>query len=289
MRKDQHYYMAYHIFRSCGFPPAQAKTVAWACQYVDDCNPSNVEPFQVGQRMIFPTVTADYSFWASPTVQEQVYMPFHFIPGMKKDWLMKVVANGMIVRRIFLDSLRDRNGLFPRDAGYEWPENLYRVGIALHAYQDSFSHQGFSGFQDDRNSCYPWYHPVSAVPNVGHAEMRNTPDETDTQWSDPRNDARIDNGKRFCECSQLIAFMVSGRSITIPSGTGASFARRVRAIKTTYYGESFGYDADEWFDAAKKSSPQGYAHTDFAKFQRAAREHRQAVFAELLERKVVIE
>lgn len=70
------------------------------------------------------------------------------------------------------------------------------LGIALHALQDTFSHQGFSGWDEEKNSCYPWYYVQSAIPNVGHAEMLVVPDVVDRKWVDPRTDKGVNNRER---------------------------------------------------------------------------------------------
>jgi len=56
-------------------------------------------------------------------------------------------------------------------------DNPCRLGIALHSYADTWSHQNFSGLQEPWNSVYPWYNIFKSIaPNIGHAEAGHLPD-----------------------------------------------------------------------------------------------------------------
>jgi hypothetical protein len=75
------------------------------------------------------------------------------------------------------------------------PYQLHRLGIALHVYADTWSHQGFSGLQADINdvkniNVQNESHNNSFVrdaieffiPRVGHAETGHLPDEPYRDW-----------------------------------------------------------------------------------------------------------
>jgi len=115
--------------------------------------------------------------WSDRQVQLSVLVPFHFLPGddAESPW--------MTTR----DSRRAHALL--EAAG----DDPLRLGIALHTLQDTFSHETFSGWQEDLNSCFPWYFVKSALPNVGHAELRVVPDVVNYVWTDPRDGRRVDN------------------------------------------------------------------------------------------------
>jgi hypothetical protein len=108
--------------------------------------------------------------------------PFHFIPGKDQEYPWKTTPNNFRARRLV--NLAWKN------------EDLFQFGVALHGLQDTFSHQGFSGWCEPLNSCFPWYYLESALPNIGHAEMRVIPDVTNYAWTDPRNGKKIYNWKR---------------------------------------------------------------------------------------------
>ena len=94
--------------------------------------------------------------WGDRQIQLSVLVPFHFIPG--------------------------------NDPKHPW--------MTLHGLQDSFSHETFSGWREDLNSCFPWYFVKSGIPNVGHAELRVVPDVVNYVWTDPRSGKRVDNKLR---------------------------------------------------------------------------------------------
>jgi hypothetical protein len=105
------------------------------------------------------------------------------MPGEDPEWPWKTVANNKRAGLLVKEALESKNPL--------------RLGIALHTLQDTYSHQGFSGWREDRNSCYVWYAPLSAIPNVGHAEMRTAPDVVSEVWTDPRGEkTKVKNSDR---------------------------------------------------------------------------------------------
>ena len=81
--------------------------------------------------------------------------------------------------------------------------DIVQMGIALHVLQDTFSHQGFSGWNEKLNSCYPWYNPACVLPNVGHAELQAMPDIANYTWTDPRNGETILNQERVIEALKV--------------------------------------------------------------------------------------
>jgi hypothetical protein len=120
--------------------------------------------------------------WGDKQIQFTVLIPFHFLPGDDTDWEWKTTENSSRSRRLVQAAVRSKDPV--------------RLGIALHVLQDTFSHQGFSGWNEKRNSCYPWYYLKSSLPNVGHAEMMAIPDMVDRKWYDPRTNEEIRNWQR---------------------------------------------------------------------------------------------
>jgi hypothetical protein len=174
MQKDFHFYVTYALARKVGFGADDAATIGWADEYTDRQTKEDIYEVQ--------TQCPKVDRWDDPQIQFTVLVPFHFIPGDDSGWPWKTTQNSQRVRKLVKAA--------------EESQDLCRLGITLHALQDTFSHQGFSGWREDRNSCYPWYYLKSAVPNVGHAEMLAMPDMVDRVWHDPRTNQRIDNRKR---------------------------------------------------------------------------------------------
>jgi len=79
--------------------------------------------------------------------------------------------------------------------------NPFERGIALHALQDTFSHQGFTGTISKVNSCFAWDKPwYLALPDYGHTDMLRLPDMAGATWTDPRNGETVYNPVRAERC-----------------------------------------------------------------------------------------
>jgi hypothetical protein len=174
MQKDVHFYVTYAIARRIGIAVEAAERIAWADQFTDELTESDLHGIQ--------TQSAILGNWEDPQIQMSVLAPFHFVPGDDDENPWKTTADSTQAKDLVDAALEDGGDL--------------RLGIALHCYQDTFSHQGFSGWREELNSCYPWYSPVSSLPNVGHAEMRATPDIVSAVWTDPRTGETIVNKER---------------------------------------------------------------------------------------------
>jgi len=173
MQKDVHFYLTYALARNVGISDNDAEVIAWADQYTDDLTEADLHGIQ--------TQSAIVGNWADRQVQMSVLVPFHFIPGNDETHPWMTTRNNPKARKLVRLAVRN---------------NLFQFGIALHGLQDTFSHEKFSGWCEDLNSCFPWYYVESALPNVGHAEMRVVPDVINYVWTDPRDGQRIDNKLR---------------------------------------------------------------------------------------------
>ena len=113
-----------------------------------------------------------------------------------------------------ISQLHARIGELVRAKGYEQritdnitaalkTRNLFRIGIALHTYADSWAHQNFSGLLEDWNSV----EKRSPVPAIGHAQAFRKPDDPGLMWSDPRlvpANAHIVNRDRVLAAARMI-------------------------------------------------------------------------------------
>ena len=194
---DVHFYLTYALSRKVGISASDAKIIAWANQYTDELTQADLYGIQTQSDVL--------GNWGDRQVQLSVLVPFHFIPGNDRTHPWKTTRNNNRVRQLVDSALRKKNP--------------FQFGIALHGLQDTFSHEGFSGWREDLNSCYPWYYIQSGLPNVGHAELLVTPDVVNYIWTDPRDGRRIDNKKRTMSATKatydfLVQF--SGTIVTCP-------------------------------------------------------------------------
>lgn len=261
MKLDSHYYRTYALLLDVGYSRRQARTTAWANQFVDDCRADNYESFQIGQRTYHPIYTQDYSRWASPHVQQNIYVPFHFTPGLRLSRrgkgvnLFNVIERGRIVDDLLDLAIAEKDPYF--------------LGVAIHAFQDSFSHQGFSGLHEDWNGGRGW--PASLLPNIGHCEFGTTPDEIDETWE--RFGKEINNRQRFSDCFWQLWFKLGEDYENFPTRVlRHDVEDLIRAYKIEKY---------EIADDPEKLTPQEYKGSAFHKFQVAAFRFRQRVFEEI--------
>nr|MDA3800034.1 hypothetical protein [Kiritimatiellia bacterium] len=239
----------------------------------------------------------------------EVYKHFHFVPGDSKDRAalrkdgrfdaMKVTPGGSVVS-CMLDSAFSSG-------------NIYAMGIAAHAYCDSWAHQNFTCEWSSFNS-------EADMPSVGHMLELTKPDRIANVWHDRRLiDVVVVNRDRFldaavalfrklrvfvdpkCDVDVLEADALSLRE-DIDGAVGERddedvflgdrIARYKALALTREYGgeELVDYDKDEWFDAiVKHKVEQGrgygtarrvyfflrhYKKSDWFRFQQAVKRGR---------------
>ena len=169
MRKDVHFFGSFAIAKLIGMDDDEAQLIAWANQYTDERTKAIKGGIQ--------TQASPLGNWADKQIQATVIIPFHFIPGL--NWIV-TPGNETAVK-------------IAEDA-----ENFYELGIALHALQDTFSHQNFTGWEESHNALLKF--DAIFIPNIGHADMRTIPDLVDYEWTDYRTGEKVINKERALEC-----------------------------------------------------------------------------------------
>jgi hypothetical protein len=238
MNIDFHYYLTFFLAERAGFNrkiisgETEAEIVAYASQYVGDNDERQImgvlggriteadkdemkgvsllhteaDQFQnfpwtvrvrETQNFFRPIMTQTASRKAFlPIFQRDVFVPFHFLPGdLERIPEMRgrtnpdsTTPNSRNAVALLKDALESRN--------------LYGIGIALHTFADTWSHQNFSGYRDDWNAVRD-----SIIPDIGHAEVFMKPDVISEKWTDPRlreADQEIDNKDRAREAAKEI-------------------------------------------------------------------------------------
>jgi hypothetical protein len=158
MNIDFHFGYIYAVARLGGLDSGQAETVAHACQYIDDSTTNGILKFKNGESFErFAAAHKLFDFGANHNSEQDklVWTPFHFLPGGDGDTIEKkaickkdsAIAQEMIrtTLRRCLDKAKD-----PDSAG----NALHRLGVALHAYVDTWAHHDFSGFPSDHNKVH---------------------------------------------------------------------------------------------------------------------------------------
>ena len=193
-----HFYWTYLIAARAGFDPKTAHLIAYSAQYVDD-NTTQYEIYNENESGFMPDVLC-YRNYISQTKNIlkpgheliRIYPLFHFIPGdpfAESAWRVDGAMHWLNTTPNSENSQRILQAAF--DVG-----TPYRIGIASHAYVDTWAHQNFVGVFDDFNSMETMLGFVA--PNIGHADAGFQPDEINLMWSDDRLVAhRISNRDRF--------------------------------------------------------------------------------------------
>ncbi len=207
MQTDFHFYAVYALARAAGFKADDADVIAYSSEHTDDAKYDHALDFQNGGR--FQQILTAHQFLTpralNRTTCYRIWVPFHFLPGnLGVDFYERMVTRpgGAIAQRLIDDLL----------ASNIRPYALHRLGILLHCYADTWSHQNFLGvIRDNMNSVRKLKvqrMPASsfqnvmrslrkrvkeyAIPKLGHAQAGTIPDEPYREW-------RYENysGKKF--------------------------------------------------------------------------------------------
>lgn len=141
MQLDMHYYGTYAMARAAGLKKSVCKTIATASQFVDDnAARLNIEFQDCGRIDAEASAhhVSDVISNRDPEDQRQVWVPFHFLPGNK--------GNSFSERLVCRENSKIAQALVDHHLAHaNHPAAVCLMGVAAHAYADTFSHFGFSG------------------------------------------------------------------------------------------------------------------------------------------------
>jgi hypothetical protein len=221
MNRHFHYYAIRAIAKQAGFNEAEAETLAYASQYVDDATehkgiPIAKAPPEADDQHIAglfePVCTAhagiQYLAAGKKDVQRKVYIPFHFVPAKAYNgngpFDYRVAPGGefaLALLELGLGAIRDTQDI----DGTPRLRALIKTGIALHSYADTWSHQRFSGRRspedNDIQDRERWEKGefrglgfferavLDAMLDIGHAEAATMPDVSSLRWRYKHDDS----------------------------------------------------------------------------------------------------
>jgi hypothetical protein len=154
MQMDFHFGVTYILARLSGFSQNDSYKVAYSAQYVDDAIYDKSVLFDNGA-IFKPLCSAhkalDYRNFDKLS-DHFVWIPFHFLPGNfllkeneKKNYkfyeLVKCLPNSYLAKDMVNECIKSNKN----------KESLYRLGITMHVYADTWAHQKFSGIQHYSN------------------------------------------------------------------------------------------------------------------------------------------
>jgi hypothetical protein len=207
---DFHYYMIHTLANKAGFSHAEAHTIAFASQFIDDnvryedmtvINLPTIWYGDCAEGNVFkPVCTAhdDLMMVASgliPSVEKRTYLPFHFIPETAEGLTR---PDGRIARKVVDEAINSLKKAPPsqdiEDRRVRERE-LIALGIALHSYADTWAHREFTAYHEDKNSVEDfevktasgWVEGSSISGSrsplpVGHGRAGSCPDMSFLEW-----------------------------------------------------------------------------------------------------------
>jgi hypothetical protein len=263
MQKDFHYDIVYALAKEAGYENNESYIIAHSSQYVDDNTDREYSVFDshgefyvdfpetIGKSgdLYFPIITQAVDITAFElTIQRYVFSPFHFIPG-ENDVEINGKKNPLCTTRGCANAV----SLVKESVKNTDP---YSMGVALHTYADTWSHERFSAFHEDWNKVYKSV-LKSIPPNIGHAEVFSKPDEISLVWEDKRFKKKIDNRERaLMATEQIFNFINKGKAkwddIRPDLETfinAEDLNERIRLIKDKYP-KMEDYNEDKWLNEA---------------------------------------
>jgi len=235
MDTEFHYYMTGIVAKAAGFSEDEAKTIATASEYVDENDVClTIEDRSNGN---------EYKNYISQTMNiimpkqklMRIYPVFHFVPGEPmsrsayrcdgKMHLLNTTPGNEIADKLF-------------DLAFKSSEDtrLYRIGIATHAYADTWAHQNFVGWHDFFNDI-----SLDVKPNIGHANAELHPDWPAHRWEDVRLvDDQIDNTDRFLAAAKKMygkyKYYNKQRGVKVNASWKTIFGQLIQAMGASFSG-----------------------------------------------------
>ncbi len=199
-----HYYVTFLLAKQLGLDTPTSYKIAYSSQYIDDNTSYYLIRDLKNNQTYRNIITQSYNLLLSNDVLESIYLAFHFIPELDNNLSsnsncssrvdnnynkFNTIAGGSLARAMLRYAL--------------YSKNPYWIGIASHAFIDSWAHQNFTGTNDTFNSISPgvsYYeqNQLFTISKIGHMDALGYPDLVGKQWYDHRlRNCKINNNNRF--------------------------------------------------------------------------------------------
>ncbi len=281
MEKDMHYYGILYLATAAGYSPKDAQVIAYASQYVDDSTQD--QPIIIaGEAPFQPILTMNMlqAFFSQNPVFSEIQMealvPFHFLPTEPTNapgFSYVTQPNSKLADMLLQEAAKDHSAI-----------RFHRIGVALHTYADTWSHQMFSGRDSDEEngvvSCFQLIEGQKeeengylGLPAIGHAKVGHCPDYPYLHWTYEAHGETFerDNPSIFLEAaSRILARLADFRpggdrpwasvqpELRSLLGQGGDLKERCRGWKESVvlrglFGSSdseYDYEETKWFKEA---------------------------------------
>jgi hypothetical protein len=207
---SSHYYALLALCRSCGINKDISQKIAYASQFVDD---NKINCIYANNGFSIEDISTVHSYYKIKTFnyQSMIYnsVAFHFFPGAIEDSSIDFTH-----RLICKESPKELKYIIQKSIQSS-ECSAERLGMLIHIYADTYSHQGFSGLlskqNDIKKATTKNYIPLQSgifdaiksyikkkkivfnseknsnigdfIPAYGHAQVYNYPDIPYLEWS----------------------------------------------------------------------------------------------------------
>ena len=181
MNTEFHYWITGLIAKESGFSEEDAKTIAYSSEYIDENDVNFVIKNRSDKKDTYSNFISQTMNILKPKNKlMKIYPVFHFIPGepdaesaLRKDGkmhLLNTTPNSGNANEIMDQAFKSTQDIM-----------AYRIGIASHAFADTWAHQNFVGWYDYFNNI-----GLDPKPDIGHADAEHHPDYVSHRWVDNR-------------------------------------------------------------------------------------------------------
>ena len=303
-----HYYITFILSRKAGYSKEDAYKIAYSSQYTDDNKNHYYVNYKDGGHFL-NAISQTMDITKPSRKRQKIYPLFHFIPGGGQ--AEETCGLDCGDKKCFVTIPASENAKLLLNEAIDLGDT-YRMGIAIHAFADTWSHQNFLGLKHDTNA-KNW---ADIIPNIGHADFGHEPDKIHNDWKDKRlgeEMALVKNDDRFMEAARQI-FVYLYRSKNPGADDSAAAAKfdelkiekqlreamdesywlgsddraRIESYKNICEElklEEYQYDSKKWRHAAVKKDDtefdhfdkywarDGFLESDWYKFQQAVIAH----------------
>ncbi|MBP1924320.1 hypothetical protein J2Z76_000173 [Sedimentibacter acidaminivorans] len=223
MQLDFHFYTIYTLCMLSGIKHEYSKKISYASQHTDDAKYNHELEFVSGGR--FQQQMSAHKF-IDPRVFDNktcydIFLPFHFLSGVEGQEFYEMLLcreNSVTANELLNDTLRT----------LDKPYGLQRLGVTLHVYADTWSHQDFHGLNRDGNKIdyldllnteKTFINEVvlgtsKLIPPLGHGQVYTYPDEPYLRWEYSKCNAeehyKINNLDRFIDAAfHIFSFLAN--------------------------------------------------------------------------------
>ena len=282
MQIDFHHATTYVAARLAGFDSKRADIIAYAAQYIDDATSEGAVRFS--NKFMYQRISPAHKMIDTRNTRDisnhQVWIPFHFLPG--NDGLSAGNnPSGKMVNRMICtpDSPIARDMVKQAIIEREKPYGLYRLGVTMHVYADTWAHQGFAGLLDSVNDVDNmvetgdsgvfngglWEYLSdffdNAIPPLGHGRATIFPDMPFLQWqyeTKSKKLAKRDNTEIFCVaanemCKAMQRFLL-GDPFANAHGIGENDMGKIKELFSGIKEKDGGKRHKEWLKAIRQGA-----------------------------------